>query len=60
MILLKINIVLDIIMIVLCIVGTFIGWRPPAWLLMLWVAIALMNNIDDLHRQERKNNTNYH
>lgn len=52
--LVKFNIVLDIILIVMCIVGMFIGWRPPAWMLMLWVFIALMNNIEKLYGNKRE------
>ena len=52
--LVKFNIVLDIIFIVICIVGMFIGWRPPAWMLMLWVFLALMNNIEKLYGNKRK------
>jgi len=41
-----INIILDIILLVLCVVGTIIGKKVEPWVLGMFVFIALMNNIN--------------
>lgn len=45
------NIFLDCLIIVFCIYGTFTGKTVEAWVLGLWVFIALANNIEKKLRE---------
>lgn len=41
----KIQIAMDIVMLITCIIGIAVGWRPNACLLAMWVSIALMEHV---------------
>ena len=45
-----INIILDIIILVMCVVGTVVGYKVSAWVLGMFVFIALMNNVEKLSK----------
>ncbi len=48
----KLNIVLEIIMIALCVIAHFIGYRFSPWVVMAWVGILLFKDLEDLEEKK--------
>ncbi len=47
-----VSITLDAIMTICVLVGAFRGTTYPAWMLMIWVIIALFAHIDQLEQED--------
>lgn len=43
-----VQIVLDCIMLILLIIGAFLGYKPDTWVTIIWVLIALFAHIGKL------------
>lgn len=48
----KLKIVLDIIMIALCVIAQFSGHRFSPWVVMAWVGMLLLKDLEDLEEKK--------